>query len=173
MSTEDATARSKAAFESVFENGTKIELDHYLVYFSRESYTLSRTHTCLLCSSPLHARGRPADIHFLWYVLDFEYGRLLARCGEKDRAREQLELVLSGKHLEVNASGRKGKYSLEVRSSFYLHFILHIKRRRVECVAFAHSRGARSTRARSSCVERGTKESSSISIMEWNTNTYL
>lgn len=34
-SKEDATARSMAAFESVFENGTNIELDHHLVYFSR------------------------------------------------------------------------------------------------------------------------------------------
>ena len=35
--------------------------------------------------------------------------------GDKDAAKEQFELVLSGKPLEVNASGRKGKYSMEVR----------------------------------------------------------
>lgn len=40
-------------------------------------------------------------------MIDFEYGRLLACMGDKDGARTQLELVLSGKHLEVNASGRK------------------------------------------------------------------
>lgn len=38
---------------------------------------------------------------------DFEYGRLLAYKGEKARAREQFELVYSGKPLEVNAAGRK------------------------------------------------------------------
>ncbi|KAH9019529.1 hypothetical protein EDB84DRAFT_1516889 [Lactarius hengduanensis] len=59
----EAAKRSSAAFEAVFANGHKIELDHYIVY---------------------HAH--------------FEYGRLLAGMG---------------KHLEVNAAGRKGKYSLE------------------------------------------------------------
>ncbi|KAI0032001.1 hypothetical protein K488DRAFT_50862 [Vararia minispora EC-137] len=78
MPVEEATARARAAFEAVFADGTRIELDHYLVYFAH-----------------------------------FEYGRLLARSGEKERAREQLELVYSGKYLEVNAAGRKGRYSLE------------------------------------------------------------
>ena len=41
------------------------------------------------------------------YLIDFEYGRLLACMGDKDGARTQLDLVLSGKHLEVNAAGRK------------------------------------------------------------------
>ncbi|KAI9435435.1 hypothetical protein H4582DRAFT_1817570 [Lactarius indigo] len=74
----EAAKRSSAAFEAVFANGHKIELDHYIVY---------------------HAH--------------FEYGRLLAGMGDKDGARTQFDLVLSGKHLEVNAAGRKGKYSLE------------------------------------------------------------
>ncbi|KAH9034085.1 hypothetical protein EDB85DRAFT_1948820 [Lactarius pseudohatsudake] len=74
----EAAKRSSAAFEAVFANGHKIELDHYIVY---------------------HAH--------------FEYGRLLAGMGDKDAARTQFDLVLSGKHLEVNAAGRKGKYSLE------------------------------------------------------------
>ncbi|KAI0319413.1 hypothetical protein OF83DRAFT_1110594 [Amylostereum chailletii] len=78
ISQADAAARALAAFESVFANGPRIELDHYLVYISH-----------------------------------FEYGRLLAYEGEKARAREQFELVYSGKPLEVNAAGRKGKYSME------------------------------------------------------------
>jgi tetratricopeptide repeat protein 39 len=40
---------------------------------------------------------------------------LLACRGDKEGARVQLDLVMSGKSLEVNAAGRKGKYSLEVR----------------------------------------------------------
>jgi tetratricopeptide (TPR) repeat protein len=74
----EAAERAGAAFQSVFENGTKIELDHYVVYFAH-----------------------------------FEYGRLLACMGDKEGARVQLDLVMSGKPLEVNAAGRKGKYSLE------------------------------------------------------------
>lgn len=74
----EAAKRACAAFEAVFANGHRIELDHYIVY----------------------------NAHF-------EYGRLLACMGDKDGARTQLDLVLSGKHLEVNAAGRKGKYSLE------------------------------------------------------------
>jgi len=41
------------------------------------------------------------------YPVDFEYGRLLARAGDKDGARTQFDLVMSGKPLEVNAAGRK------------------------------------------------------------------
>ena len=32
----EAAERASAAFQSVFENGTKIELDHYVVYFARK-----------------------------------------------------------------------------------------------------------------------------------------
>ena len=39
--------------------------------------------------------------------VDFEYGRLLACMGDKEGARVQLDLLLSGKPLEVNAAGRK------------------------------------------------------------------
>ena len=39
--------------------------------------------------------------------VDFEYGRLLACMGNKEGARIQLDLLLSGKPLEVNAAGRK------------------------------------------------------------------
>lgn len=46
--------------------------------------------------------------------IDYELGRLLARDGDKAGARHQLELVLSGKPLEVNkALVGKGKYSME------------------------------------------------------------
>lgn len=51
--------------------------------------------------------------HYIVYYAHFEYGRLLARSGNKDGAKTQFNLVLSGKPLEVNAAGRKGKYSLE------------------------------------------------------------
>ncbi|KAG2137023.1 hypothetical protein DEU56DRAFT_736904 [Suillus clintonianus] len=51
--------------------------------------------------------------HYIVYFAHFEYGRLLARSGDKDGARTQFNLVMSGKALEVNAAGRKSKYSLE------------------------------------------------------------
>jgi len=35
MSREDAEKMAVASFESVFENGPKIELDHHLVYHAR------------------------------------------------------------------------------------------------------------------------------------------
>ncbi|KAL1743719.1 hypothetical protein HDZ31DRAFT_83230 [Schizophyllum fasciatum] len=51
--------------------------------------------------------------HHIVYHAHYEYGRLLACQGDKAGAHAQFELVLSGKPLEVNAAGRKGKYSLE------------------------------------------------------------
>jgi len=39
---------------------------------------------------------------------DYELGKLEARNGDKEEARRHIELVLSGKVLEVNWSGRKG-----------------------------------------------------------------
>lgn len=91
----EAAERASAAFQSVFENGTKIELDHYVVYFAR---------TCSQLYFFLHVLGLS-----LWraWVVDFEYGRLLACRGDKEGARVQLDLVMSGKPLEVNAAGRK------------------------------------------------------------------
>jgi len=38
--------------------------------------------------------------------------------GDKDGARTQLDLVHSGKHLEVNAAGRKVRYTL-MRGFFF------------------------------------------------------
>ncbi|KAF8415812.1 hypothetical protein L210DRAFT_3584530 [Boletus edulis BED1] len=78
VSVEVAQHASKTAFEEVFQNGHKIELDHYIVYYAH-----------------------------------FEYGRLLARSDDKEGAKAQFDMVLSGKPLEANAAGRKGKYSLE------------------------------------------------------------
>ncbi|TCD63844.1 hypothetical protein EIP91_004886 [Steccherinum ochraceum] len=75
---EDAAKRAVESFESVFKHGTKIELDHFLVYFAH-----------------------------------FELGRLLACMGDKDKARFHLDLVASGKPLEVSGAARKGKYSME------------------------------------------------------------
>ncbi|THH26374.1 hypothetical protein EUX98_g7819 [Antrodiella citrinella] len=51
--------------------------------------------------------------HFLVYYAHFEYGRLLACMGDTEGARSHLDLVVSGKPLEVSQSGRKGKYSME------------------------------------------------------------
>ncbi|KAN0080427.1 Protein of unknown function (DUF3808) domain containing protein [Tylopilus felleus] len=78
VSVNEAQHMAEIAFKQVFENGSKIELDHYIIYYGH-----------------------------------FEYGRLLARSGDKEGAKVQFDIVLSGKPLEVNAAGRKGKYSLE------------------------------------------------------------
>lgn len=58
---------------------------------------------------------------------DFELGRLRACMGDEPDARKHFEMILSGKVPEVNAAGRKGKYSLEVRlflSVFWLFVVL-------------------------------------------------
>ncbi|KIY66759.1 hypothetical protein CYLTODRAFT_398199 [Cylindrobasidium torrendii FP15055 ss-10] len=51
--------------------------------------------------------------HHIVYQAHYEYGRLLSREGKLDEAKEQFQLILSGKHLEVGPSGKKGKYSLK------------------------------------------------------------
>ena len=86
-----------ASLKAVFEHGSKIDLDHHLVYHAR-IYSL----VCLE-STPQ-----------LWPHPGYELGHLFARQGSIDAARHEFELVLSGKPLDVNASGRKCKYSLEV-----------------------------------------------------------
>jgi len=90
ISQAEAAERASAAFQSVFENGPKIVLDHYVVYFARK---LSRLSSCL----------------WLTHVafVDYEYGRLLARMGDNEGALGQLDLVLSGKPLEINTASRK------------------------------------------------------------------
>ncbi|KAN0103880.1 Protein of unknown function (DUF3808) domain containing protein [Russula decolorans] len=87
----EAAERASAAFQSVFENGTKIELDHYVVYFAH-----------------------------------FEYGRLLACMGDKEGARVQLDLLLSGKPLEVSAAGRKNELHLRTNAALEA---LHLDKR--------------------------------------------
>lgn len=58
--------------------------------------------------------------------------------GDKEKARVHLELVISGKPLEVNATARKGKYSMEVCTlsfsdilngllTFFLQNALHVR----------------------------------------------
>ncbi|KAI0820513.1 hypothetical protein BC628DRAFT_1422846 [Trametes gibbosa] len=70
--------------------------------------------------------------HYLVYCAHYELARLLACQGDKASARVQLELVLSGKPLEVNASMRKGKYSLEnavrIRANAALEALEHTSR---------------------------------------------
>ncbi|KAG5640665.1 hypothetical protein DXG03_007602 [Asterophora parasitica] len=51
--------------------------------------------------------------HHLVYHAHFELGRLLACQGKVEEAKNEFELVISGKYLEVGPSGRKGKYSME------------------------------------------------------------
>ncbi|KAI0691583.1 hypothetical protein C8Q76DRAFT_862098 [Earliella scabrosa] len=70
--------------------------------------------------------------HYLVYNAHFEYARLLACQGDKEGARMHLELVLSGKPLEVSAAGRKGKFSMEnqlhVRAHAALEALDHVER---------------------------------------------
>jgi len=52
--------------------------------------------------------------HHLVYCAHLELGKLYACLGNKAEAKRHLELVASGKPLEVNAAGRKGgKYSMQ------------------------------------------------------------
>ncbi|PFH45834.1 hypothetical protein AMATHDRAFT_157688, partial [Amanita thiersii Skay4041] len=51
--------------------------------------------------------------HHLVYHAHYEYGRLLACQGKSGEAKEQFELVISGRTLEVGPSGRKVRYSME------------------------------------------------------------
>lgn len=55
-----------------------------------------------------------AFTHRLSWHPDFELGRLHICMGDDAEGIKEFDLVLSGKYLEVGASGRKGKYSLEV-----------------------------------------------------------
>ncbi|KAG6862884.1 hypothetical protein C0993_001075, partial [Termitomyces sp. T159_Od127] len=95
----EAEQGAEEAFKAVFEYGPKIELDHYIVYHARAFG--------LFCVS-VSLDGLS--------LLDYEYGRLLACRGDVVGAKREFELVLSGKWLEVGPSGRKGKYSMEVRN---------------------------------------------------------
>jgi hypothetical protein len=83
-------SKSEEAFRFVLENGPRIELDHHIVYYTRKFNHLRY--------EPL-MRWKPH--------LDYELGRLLACQGRHDAARNEFELVISGKYLEVGPSGRK------------------------------------------------------------------
>jgi hypothetical protein len=58
-----------------------------------------------------------SSLEIVLMFADYECGRLLGCQGELDAARHEFELVLSGKPLEVGPSGKKSRYSLEVRST--------------------------------------------------------
>ncbi|KAG2355431.1 hypothetical protein BDR07DRAFT_1453781 [Suillus spraguei] len=55
--------------------------------------------------------------HYVVYYAHFEYGRLRARSGDKDGARTQFDLVMSGKPLEVNAAGRKNALHMRTHAA--------------------------------------------------------
>ena len=105
---DDATAEARKAFDRVLELGTKIEWEHWLLYYTRASWS-----SYSLRTSPWTELNTP----LLCLCLDYELGRLLACKGDKAAARGHLDLVASGKHLEASTSARKGKYSMEVRFS--------------------------------------------------------
>jgi len=63
-----------------------------------------------------------ADLFY--HLLDFEYGRLLACMGDKEGARAQLDLVMSGKPLEVNSAGREGRGARPARRRRLMFFFL-------------------------------------------------
>lgn len=48
------------------------------------------------------------------YTSDYELGRLYHAQGLWKRAREEYDLVLTGKHLETSTKKGKGKVSLQV-----------------------------------------------------------
>ncbi|GAA5897205.1 hypothetical protein JCM8208_003754 [Rhodotorula glutinis] len=60
-----------------------------------------------------HGRDISHDHHVVWFA-HYELGRLYQSKGDWALAREQYELVMSGKHLEVNTAKKgKGKVSLQ------------------------------------------------------------
>ena len=96
---------AEESFRSVLEHGPRIELDHYLVYYTRTFLLMfrSRPHLLFLPFNEL-----------IYFMSDYELGRLLACQSNIESAKHEFELVLSGKSPEVAASGRKGKYGMEV-----------------------------------------------------------
>jgi len=62
--------------------------------------------------------------HHLVYHAHYELGRLLVCAGDFEGGRTHLELVYSGKPLEVNQTGRKGKYSMENALHMRVHAAL-------------------------------------------------
>lgn len=102
MPKEEAAHAAVAAFRAVFEYGPKIELDHHLVYHTR---------TCHMLICPYYPGPTNISLSDIFNA-DYELGRLLACQGDEEGARNEFGLVLSGKPLEVSASGRKVSYIL-------------------------------------------------------------
>ncbi|BGP28476.1 hypothetical protein JCM10296v2_000211 [Rhodotorula toruloides] len=59
-----------------------------------------------------HGKDIVHDHHLVWFT-HYELGRLFHSRGEYEKAREQYELVMGGKHLEVSPKKGKGKVSLQ------------------------------------------------------------
>lgn len=57
---------------------------------------------------------------YLWILPDYELGRLFESRGEWSKAREQFEIVMSGKNMEVSTKKGKGKVSLQVSHDSFL-----------------------------------------------------
>ncbi|KAJ9112825.1 hypothetical protein QFC20_002153 [Naganishia adeliensis] len=76
-------------------------------------------------SSFRHVLEHAIDIqldHWIIYFTHFEMGRLYSQMGDNDSARLQVELVMSGKTLEVNTQARnQGKYSMESALMIRVH----------------------------------------------------
>ena len=101
ISQDEASKAAEESFGSVLEHGPKIKLDHYLVYYTRTFLLMfrSRPHFLFLPFNKL-----------TYFISDYELGRFLACQSDIESAKHEFELVLSGKSLEIAASGRKGKY---------------------------------------------------------------
>ncbi|KAJ9096328.1 hypothetical protein QFC21_005148 [Naganishia friedmannii] len=76
-------------------------------------------------SSFKHLLEHAIDIqldHWIIYFTHFEMGRLYSQMGDNESARNEFELVMSGKTLEVNTQARsQGKYSMESALMIRVH----------------------------------------------------
>jgi hypothetical protein len=121
ISEEEAAKEAKECFGDVLRWGTKIELDHHLVYHTRTCWVLgfSRESSCF------------ADVFFA----DYELGRLLACQQDKAGAMAHFDIVTHGKATELNPMHKRGgKYSMEVRVPMFLdsfrgHALIHTSER--------------------------------------------
>ncbi|KAJ9104235.1 hypothetical protein QFC19_004052 [Naganishia cerealis] len=60
--------------------------------------------------------------HWIIYFTHYEMGRLYSQMGDNESAKHELELVMSGKTLEVNTQARsQGKYSMESALMIRVH----------------------------------------------------
>ncbi|KAG6843937.1 hypothetical protein H0H87_011585 [Tephrocybe sp. NHM501043] len=126
---QERAEKAEKAFRAVLEYGPRIELDHWLVYHARAS-RLPDSFSAFALSFLFPFTNPSFSTFYIFKSIpkqgtdtpctDYELGRLLACRGDVAAARREFELVLSGKHLEVGASGRRGKYSMEVRYVCFL-----------------------------------------------------